>query len=139
MPPTVVFLSLTLAQLCRSILTTNGSVDLPLPSLDPAFPSKSLDTLDASDGCNNINGCRTLSQIIISCLGTIFACVWVAVHRDIPQPKYSWLRVQISWIGLVMVTAFIPEWVLAWAVQQFLQAREYAKLLEEARLQAKNL
>ena len=135
MLPTLAFLSLILAQLCLALPIIN-SADLALPPLNSELPIESFDMLDSSDGCNNIDGCRTLSQIIVSCLGTIFACVWVAVHRDIPQPKYSWLRVQIGWIGVVFVTLFVPELALAWAVQQFLQAREYAKLLEVARLQA---
>jgi hypothetical protein len=26
-------------------------------------------------------------SIIWSCLVTIFACIWVAVHRDVPRPR----------------------------------------------------
>ena len=128
--PTLAFTSLVLAQLCSALPIGNSPADPTLHFVE------SLDMRDNSDGCNNIDGCRTLSQIIISCLGTIFACVWVAVHRDIPDPTHTWLEVQIVWIGLVLMTLFIPELALVWAVYQFLQAREYAKSLEVARLQA---
>lgn len=37
------------------------------------------------------------------------------------------------------MTLLVPEWVLAWALRQFLQAVEYAEMLEKARLKADRL
>lgn len=37
--------------------------------------------------CDTLGRCRTIWNIIWSCLVTIFACVWVAIHPNIPQPK----------------------------------------------------
>ncbi|KZP11755.1 hypothetical protein FIBSPDRAFT_716243, partial [Athelia psychrophila] len=76
-----------------------------------------------SDTCENIHSCRTMVGIITSCLVTIFACVWVAVHPNIPGPQQSWISRQIESVKVIVVTLVVPEWVLAWAVRQFLQAR----------------
>ncbi|KZP11775.1 hypothetical protein FIBSPDRAFT_712944, partial [Athelia psychrophila] len=76
---------------------------------------------------------RTMVGIVTSCLATIFACIWVAVHPNMPGPKQSWMSRQIRSLKLVVVTLLVPEWVLAWAVRQYLQARRYGKKLEAAR------
>ncbi|KZP15601.1 hypothetical protein FIBSPDRAFT_690551, partial [Athelia psychrophila] len=76
---------------------------------------------------------RSLVGIVTSCLATIFACVWVAVHPNIPGPKQGWTSRQIESFKLVVATLLVPEWVLAWAVRQYLQAREYTKRLNQAR------
>ncbi|KAI0062785.1 hypothetical protein BV25DRAFT_1769140, partial [Artomyces pyxidatus] len=60
--------------------------------------------------------------IIWSSLVTIPACVWTAVHRNIPGPTKTgesrlWhivVRV-LEVVQIVVVTLLVPEWVLAWA------------------------
>ncbi|KZP06529.1 hypothetical protein FIBSPDRAFT_804847, partial [Athelia psychrophila] len=74
--------------------------------------------------------------IITSCIATIFACIWVAVHPNIPGPNQSWASRQFESCKVLVVTLLVPEWVLAWAVRQFLQARHYGKILERARAEA---
>ncbi|KAK7028690.1 hypothetical protein R3P38DRAFT_3519032 [Favolaschia claudopus] len=34
--------------------------------------------------CTDINKCRTLSDIMWPCLTTVFACIWVSVHPNMP-------------------------------------------------------
>lgn len=84
--------------------------------------------------CESIRNCRTLLGIIWSCLGTIFACIWVAVHRNIPGPKQKPFSVHLEWFKVVFLTLLVPEWILAWAVRQNLYARRLAKELEGARV-----
>ncbi|KAF7973373.1 hypothetical protein HWV62_15463 [Athelia sp. TMB] len=86
--------------------------------------------------CGDIDNCRTLAGIVTSCLGTIFACIWVAVHKNMPGPEQSWVSVQIESLKVIIVTLLVPEWVLAWAVRQFLRAQEIATELERTRLSA---
>ncbi|KAF7981936.1 hypothetical protein HWV62_30713 [Athelia sp. TMB] len=98
--------------------------------------------------------CRSLYSIVQTCAATIFACVWVAVHRNIPAPKtkvkYSsnrarkaaqwlWSKIcdQRQSVIVFLVTLLAPEWILAWAAQQALRARELATELEDARMEAK--
>lgn len=41
----------------------------------------------AESQCNTLGECRTIWDIIWSCLATIFVCIWVAIHPNIPRPK----------------------------------------------------
>ncbi|KAI0041632.1 hypothetical protein FA95DRAFT_1565191 [Auriscalpium vulgare] len=87
----------------------------------------------SSRTCADIDSCRTLSNIVLSCLGTTFACVWTPVHRNITRPSRdmrSRLLNVVDMAKVVGVTLLGPEWVLAWAVRQFMGARHLAGLLE---------
>ncbi|KAF7985794.1 hypothetical protein HWV62_429 [Athelia sp. TMB] len=87
----------------------------------------------SSGACKDIDNCRTLADIVTSCVGTIFACVWVAVHRNLPGPMQSKTSVRLQATKVVVMTLVIPEWVMAWSVRQLLQARVYARALERVR------
>ena len=94
----------------------------------------------AGNHCTDLTRCRTIWSIVWSCLATIFSCTWVAVHPNIPCPKK---REANSWIGrciwnpllsfaehrlpLFVCALLVPEYILAWAIRQFLSARKIAK------------
>ncbi|KAI0059679.1 hypothetical protein BV25DRAFT_1828651 [Artomyces pyxidatus] len=99
---------------------------------------------DPSAACDSIRACRTLDNIISASLVTILACIWTAVHRNVPGPavagrsrlRHSVARV-LELVQIVAVTLLVPEWVFAWAVRQLLIARDVAKQLESVRNEAK--
>lgn len=124
---------LALAQVCMA-LTMYNDTQSALPILDTVVSIISSDPLPNT--CKDIDNCRTLVNIITSCMGTIFACIWVAVHRNIPGPRQSYISIQLQSLKVVLTAVIMPEWVLAWAVRQFLQARVYARSLERIRVRA---
>ncbi|KIM28849.1 hypothetical protein M408DRAFT_39683, partial [Serendipita vermifera MAFF 305830] len=78
---------------------------------------------------------RTLANIIWSCLSTIFLCTWVAVHPNVhfrPEKQNQgwfekWLRDPFHELVTYKLPLFIwallvPEYILSWAVRQYLQA-----------------
>ena len=90
--------------------------------------------------CNDLAHCRTIWNIIWSCLVTIFSCTWVAVHPNVPCPKKreanGWIEQYIRnpllsfvehRLPLFICALLVPEYVLAWAIRQFLKARKIAK------------
>ena len=90
--------------------------------------------------CNDLAHCRTIWNIIWSCLVTIFSCTWVAVHPNVPCPKKreanGWIEKYIRnpllsfvehRLPLFICALLVPEYVLAWAIRQFLRARKIAK------------
>ncbi|KAI0041626.1 hypothetical protein FA95DRAFT_1565176 [Auriscalpium vulgare] len=90
----------------------------------------------SASGCRDIDSCRTLSNILLSSLATIFACVWTAVHRNIARPsrdRRSRILNIVDMAKVIVVTLLVPEWVLAWAARQFLVARLVARKLEDVR------
>ncbi|KAI0059873.1 hypothetical protein BV25DRAFT_1918231 [Artomyces pyxidatus] len=97
-------------------------------------------TIPAVDTCMDISICRTRYTIIWSSLVTILACVWTAVHRNVPEPERAgesriWRIAGRVWEAakIMMVTVLVPEWVLALAVRQLLNARAVKQELEWAR------
>ena len=114
-------------------LVRGASIDAgPISSFD----SRSL----AANHCTDLTHCRTIWNIVWSCFVTIFSCTWVAVHPNIPCPKRretnSWIERRI-WnpllsfaehrLPLFVCALLVPEYMLAWAIRQFLKAREIAK------------
>ncbi|KAJ3560766.1 hypothetical protein NP233_g10620 [Leucocoprinus birnbaumii] len=62
--------------------------------------------------CVNPAGYRTMQQIILSCLATIFACTWVSLHPNVPDPRNS------DWQNITMRLRTV-----FWAIQKI--AKEY--------------
>lgn len=61
---------------------------------------------------------RTLQDIIWSCLVTIFACTWVAVHPNIPGPEESqWTRFRRR-VSTMFYAIIAPELMTLWAMRQ---------------------
>ena len=69
----------------------------------------------------------------------IFSCTWVAVHPNIPCPKkregknhfQRWIRNPfLSFVEhrllLFIWVLLVPEYILAWAIQQYLRAQKIA-------------
>ena len=93
----------------------------------------------AANHCTDISHCRSIWNIIWSCLITVLSCTWIALHPNVPSPKK---RVANSWIEryirnpllsftehrltLFVCALLVPEYVLAWAIRQFLSARKIA-------------
>ncbi|CAG7853299.1 SubName: Full=Uncharacterized protein {ECO:0000313/EMBL:CCA70984.1} [Serendipita indica DSM 11827] len=89
------------------------------------------------------NQYRSLAGIVLSCLITVFLCIWVALHLNVPEPvdtrdmRYL-VRFKI-WIGSsfrcivvpICVTLVFPEWVLGIAVLQFSKATRLAQKIRE--------
>ena len=89
--------------------------------------------------CSDLSHCRTIWNIIWSCIVTIFSCTWVAVHPNVPCPKkregknrfQRWVRNPLmSFVEhrllLFVCALLVPEYVLAWAIRQYLSAQEIA-------------
>ncbi|KZP31460.1 hypothetical protein FIBSPDRAFT_925718 [Athelia psychrophila] len=142
MPFAVLLVSLTLLQGCIAPAVSDVIANAAPPLLEA---TRSLTSSGStSDVCNNLNNCRSLASIIVSCLTTISACILVAVHPDIPalmRREYDTFFSELlaSWVEAIKVVGtslLVPEWVLALAVRQYLQARHCAGILEQARVKA---
>ncbi|KAF7973369.1 hypothetical protein HWV62_15455 [Athelia sp. TMB] len=136
MAGTPLFLMLFLVQTCVAPAVDSDHDGLAPHTVVSAISPLLAELAQQNNTCDSLKNCRTLASIVTSCLGTIFACVWVAVHKNMPGPEQSRISVQVESLKVVAMTLLVPEWVLAWAVRQFLRAREIAAELERARLSA---
>ncbi|CAG7852251.1 SubName: Full=Uncharacterized protein {ECO:0000313/EMBL:CCA70983.1} [Serendipita indica DSM 11827] len=115
----------------------------------------SLSARAPQDGTSNTTEClpscakqyRSLPGIVLSCLTTIFLCIWVALHLNVPEPVDTrgldrferfkvWLMSFIRCtVTPILVTLVFPEWVLGMAVLQFRKATQLAKKIGGTRQQ----
>ncbi|KIM21299.1 hypothetical protein M408DRAFT_29676 [Serendipita vermifera MAFF 305830] len=90
--------------------------------------------------CDGQRRQRTLANIIWSCLSTIVLCTWVAVHPNVqfrPEKqgqgwfeKGLWnpLHEAVTFkLPLFLWALLFPEYILSWAVRQYLQAGVISK------------
>jgi hypothetical protein len=77
--------------------------------------------------CDDPNGCRSLTDIIRSCIITIFLCTWVSMHPNIPSPDERWPKVTWRRAGLMLLALLVPEAVIGWALRQRRAAAELAE------------
>jgi len=124
----------------------------PLPQLLKNSSSNSSvaidDSLEILDHCGDIRSCRTIEQILYSCLAVVFACTWSSVHQNIPMdfgtfpsrwdPR-QWMDFLFSgdenivvkdsfdaskWsnrihrILFMLLTLLAPELIILWAMRQ---------------------
>jgi hypothetical protein len=77
--------------------------------------------------CVDGNTCRTLWEIVRSCLFTILLCTWVSVHPNIPGPDEEWPKVTYRRVGIMLTALIAPEFIVAWAMRQRILAHELAE------------
>ncbi|KAF8331703.1 uncharacterized protein EI90DRAFT_2871537, partial [Cantharellus anzutake] len=73
---------------------------------------------------------RMIWGIVYSCLLTVFACVWTAVHPDLPQSYDDNVLVFILRIVTMIWSLVSPEFTLVLAWDQFLISRKISEKFE---------
>ncbi|KAK7028703.1 hypothetical protein R3P38DRAFT_3190321 [Favolaschia claudopus] len=115
------------------VLENNGVLSSPL--------ARAVD-----DTCIDIHKCRTLYGIVWSCITTIFACIWVSVHPNMPplpientSPQKK--RGRLHWLvhlwhetsgirrrlKMMLVALIAPEIMVGFAVRQWLSAHTISR------------
>ena len=112
--PTAMFFAIALGQF------------LPAVMADERIPM-ALATTEPSTSCQDLRECRTVWNIIWSCLATLFACTWIAMHPNIPGPYEARSRLVLRRIGLMVLGLLVPELVIMWAMRQWFGARKLAR------------
>jgi hypothetical protein len=64
------------------------------------------------------NETRTLANMIYSSLATIFACVWVSVHPNVPGRTDSSFEKWIMRAKLMVIALIAPEVIVLMAMRQ---------------------
>jgi len=66
---------------------------------------------------------RSTTDIVWSCIATIFACTWVSLHPNIPGIKEGKTREVLVRIELTIWSIIVPEMIMLWALRQWRGAR----------------
>lgn len=72
-------------------------------------------------------GERGVCDIIWSCLVTLFACVYKALHPNVPSQELGWRGRLMLKIKLAVFMLLAPEMVIFWATKQLLGAMRVVK------------
>ncbi|PPQ68598.1 hypothetical protein CVT26_003387 [Gymnopilus dilepis] len=98
---------------------------LPSPSLDTSFRQASAPPDPSYCTCPNQ---RSTWDILWSCVATIFACSWVAVHPNVPAPEEAWQKTTLRRLELMFWSLVTPEMMIFWAMRQWFGARHLARV-----------
>ncbi|KAF8880338.1 hypothetical protein CPB84DRAFT_1751434 [Gymnopilus junonius] len=71
--------------------------------------------------CHNT---RSLWDVIWSCTATIFACSWVSVHPNIPEPGETRINKALQRLELMFWSIITPEMIIGWTMRQWWGARK---------------
>ncbi|PBK87657.1 hypothetical protein ARMGADRAFT_971663 [Armillaria gallica] len=86
-----------------------------------------------NDKSSNDSSNRTPWDIIWSCLATIFACTWLAVHPNVPSHdvrEKGRLFLGLHRVKHMLLAIICPEVVIVWALRQRLVASALSKRLK---------
>ncbi|KAG1897007.1 uncharacterized protein F5891DRAFT_983017 [Suillus fuscotomentosus] len=76
---------------------------------------------------------RTLWTIISSSVLTLFACIYSAIHPNIPSPKDSGSFLIIRrQLGMMIMALIAPEMIVTWAMRQSFSAHQVTRQFKES-------
>ncbi|KAG1840518.1 hypothetical protein C8R48DRAFT_620845 [Suillus tomentosus] len=83
---------------------------------------------------------RTLWTIISSSVLTLFACIYSAIHPNIPSPKNSsWYHILWRQLGIMIMALIAPELIVTWAMRQLFSAHQVTRQFKESGLSSASL
>ncbi|KAG2149309.1 hypothetical protein DEU56DRAFT_59263 [Suillus clintonianus] len=115
----------------RLLLLCMAAVILCLVGVIQAAPTTNATTTsEYSEALSFTN--RTLWNIISSSILTLFACIYSAVHPNIPSPKDSLFRILWRRLGIMIMALIAPELIVTWAMRQWISARHVTKRFKKS-------
>jgi hypothetical protein len=72
---------------------------------------------------------RTTYSIVRSCAVTIVACTWTSLHPNI-LPRAALRRKLEYRVILFLIAILVPDFIVAWAMRQWIASREVTRLYE---------
>ncbi|TFK60408.1 hypothetical protein BDN72DRAFT_850540, partial [Pluteus cervinus] len=80
---------------------------------------------------------RALNDIVRSCVLTIFACIYTALHPNIPDPEATMWQKICGRLKMSFYMLIAPEAVIWWAMRQWYGARTVAYLVNNLKPELK--
>ena len=108
-------------------LSISSTLAVPRPAGHPPLPPAVSNFQSILSRENAPSNTRTIWNIIWSCLSTLFACAWIAVHPNIPAPKDSQWKIFRRRMKIMAYVLLAPEMIIIWAARQHHDAGLLAK------------
>ncbi|KAG1827933.1 hypothetical protein EV424DRAFT_1537112 [Suillus variegatus] len=75
---------------------------------------------------------RTIWTIVSSSVLTLFACIYSAIHPNIPSPQDSPNDILLRRLGMMIMALIAPELIVTWAMRQWFSARLVTRQFKES-------
>jgi len=75
---------------------------------------------------------RSLWTIVSSSVLTLFACIYSAIHPNIPSPHDSPYYIIRRRLGVIIMALIAPELIVTWAMRQWISARCVTRQFKES-------
>jgi hypothetical protein len=75
---------------------------------------------------------RSLWTIVSSSVLTLFACIYSAIHPNIPSPHDSPHCIIRRRLGVIIMALIAPELIVTWAMRQWISARCVTRQFKES-------
>ncbi|KAG2048168.1 hypothetical protein BDR06DRAFT_943337 [Suillus hirtellus] len=75
---------------------------------------------------------RTIWTIVSSSVLTLFACIYSAIHPNIPSPQDSSNDILLRRLGMMIMALIAPELIVTWAMRQWFSARLVTREFKES-------
>jgi hypothetical protein len=111
----------------QSVLGASTRISIPVSSSEVCLASNESPLCSTTD-CDQ----RSILGIFWSCLATVLACTWVAVHPNIPPPGSKSYQGALTRAELMIWTILAPECTIYWAMRQWLGARKLEETYRSA-------
>ncbi|KAG2035783.1 hypothetical protein BDR03DRAFT_922474 [Suillus americanus] len=105
-------------------------VFLYLVGVIQAAPTTNTTTSDSSEAPSFTT--RTIWSIVSSSVLTLIACIYSAIHPNIPSPRDSPLRILLRRLGIMIMALIAPELIVTWAMRQWISARQVTNQFEKS-------
>ncbi|PBK95917.1 hypothetical protein ARMGADRAFT_963611 [Armillaria gallica] len=79
---------------------------------------------------NELPEYRSAWDVVFSCIVTVFACTWLAVHPNVPGPDLKsrgWAFIGLHRLKLMVIAIVVPEVIIIWAFRQWIVASTISK------------
>jgi hypothetical protein len=73
----------------------------------------------SQSACTDLSRCRSLWNIIWSCLATVLSCALVALHPNIPGTDEDVFPMTIRLVKMMIMVVTAPEFLIFWALLQW--------------------
>lgn len=130
-------LSAVICQLLSLCVAVYGApINNVSPLLLAAAGNRTTLKLEIAPGLTSSSNYRGTLDIVWSCVLTLTACIYTALHLDIPPRMSKWWHLwrKTKW---AVAALFAPEYVLSIAFRQYIEARHLVEQLNKQRFGGK--
>jgi hypothetical protein len=109
------------------LLVLGSVLASPMTETPSSHACDSAQSLELSPAEASLHDSRSVWNIVWSCITTIIACCWIAVHPNMLEHDAGFWRSTLHRLSHMVWMIIAPELMICWAIRQWLGARNLMK------------